>query len=233
MIDTAGQAPFVALAEDARVLHTVGPMETRRLSEELTVAIRRCFEAVGLPVARCGGAVVTVGPGSFTGVRAGLAALTGLAAPTGWSVLGVDRFRLFHEAVRRVAPDAPHGVTVLIDSGRDALFALPIPAGADCPPPDTALWLAPSEIAQLLTENGHVAVGDGIDRLPSAGEDNNRAAVQAATVLAISPADRAAVLATLGMQDRGGPAGSVPLPLYLRPPDAVPAPPPRPIRGSA
>lgn len=89
-IDTATHTGSVALTDDGAVL-----AEYSLLSEE--THSRRLLQAVDYLLARTGlvwegidGLAVTIGPGSFTGIRIGLATVKGLAMATGRPVVGIS-----------------------------------------------------------------------------------------------------------------------------------------------
>lgn len=56
----------------------------------LLAAIQDLLRAAGLGLADLGSVAVTTGPGSFTGIRVGLATAQGLAAARGWRVCTAD-----------------------------------------------------------------------------------------------------------------------------------------------
>lgn len=84
-MDTA--TPYLVLGthrlEQARLLD-------RRHAEELFELLKSFLRAAGLPLARVEGVVVGQGPGSYTGVRIGVAAALGLGRALGVPVVGVD-----------------------------------------------------------------------------------------------------------------------------------------------
>jgi len=71
-IDTASPTPSVTLLARGGVWEEVLPPD-RRASEELLPAIERCLASAGAKLAECDRIAVCSGPGSFTGLRVGLA----------------------------------------------------------------------------------------------------------------------------------------------------------------
>lgn len=149
---------------------------------------------------------VTVGPGSFTGIRVGVAAMRGLGVGLGLPVWGESAFAVAAEAVD--AGGRP--LLVAIDSGRGALFVQRFDAAGalDGPPVDgpyaqsAAPWV------------GLAATGDAAARaqLAAGGFTCLEPTVDSASALALRVARLRAAGAEIG----------APLPLYIRPPDATP-----------
>ena len=81
-IDTASPDASVALAVGGRIFEEALPSE-RRASEELLPVLRRVIEAAGIELGGFDRIAVCAGPGSFTGVRVGLATAWGLSRAAG------------------------------------------------------------------------------------------------------------------------------------------------------
>jgi tRNA threonylcarbamoyladenosine biosynthesis protein TsaB len=143
--DTATDVATVALVRDGEVL---GERRSRAVSV-LADADELLREAGSLP-GDLGLLAVGVGPGSFTGVRIGLAAARGLGLALDLPVAGIS-------TLAALAAGAPGAVPV-IDARRREVFAL-VGGEPRC--------LASSE---LLVEPGHEYVGDGAVRYRSAIE---------------------------------------------------------------
>jgi tRNA threonylcarbamoyl adenosine modification protein YeaZ len=180
----------------------------RAHAERLIPMIADAMAAAGLAFTDLTRIAVTVGPGSFTGVRIGVAAARGLALATGAEAVGVGTLAVHAEAARAIAGAVP--VVVAITAGRGEIYAQRFAGdGAAETEPKLA---APPALAALITGNV-VLAGSGADALAaSAGAANHVAHHHA------SP-DVAALL-RLAEANRDWP--SPPRPLYLRPPDAKP-----------
>lgn len=116
-MDTCGAEGGVALTNlhaplQVPVRRTLPGRETQ---ERLMTAIEECLHEAKIQVRDVTLLAATSGPGSFTGVRIGLAAIKGLAEGLGIPVVAVSRLRLL--------AGAEGEVTALLDAGRGDVYA--------------------------------------------------------------------------------------------------------------
>jgi len=118
-LDTASPFPSVTLLVRREVWEETFPQD-RRASEELLPAIGRCLAAAATTLSQCERIAVCSGPGSFTGLRIGLATAWALGRAAGVSVETVSTLAALAETARgrgsaRVAAalDAGRGDVVL------------------------------------------------------------------------------------------------------------------------
>ena len=115
LIDTCGEVGSVALSEG----ETIAASETlpeRGSSSALLPAITRLLQAKGWALSKLDGIGVVAGPGSFTGVRVGLAAAKGLCEAASLPLAAVSRLAVLAEAAALV-----DGYAVL-DAGRGEYY---------------------------------------------------------------------------------------------------------------
>lgn len=113
-IDTASPSPAVALVVGDDVFEETLPSD-RRASEDLLPAIDRVLAGAGRRLADCGRLGVCAGPGSFTGLRIGIATAWGLSRVLGTPVEAVSTLEAMAEAARSFgAAD----VLCALDAGR-------------------------------------------------------------------------------------------------------------------
>jgi tRNA threonylcarbamoyladenosine biosynthesis protein TsaB len=89
-IETSTPASSVALGTDDALLAMSLQVDRRGHVRFLAKALEYCFEQVGWTPSELDAIVVDVGPGLFTGLRAGLATAQGVAAATGAQLLGLS-----------------------------------------------------------------------------------------------------------------------------------------------
>lgn len=199
-IDTCLGACAAAVLTDGQVLATRSEAMTRGHQERLAPLVQEVMAEAGVTFAELGLVGVTIGPGSFTGLRVGLAFAKGLSAALGIPVAGVGSLAALAEPVAGT-------VLAAIDARRGQLylqtFADAVPVGApDVLPLETAL----ARVAEFSAGGPPTLVGPGAPLLAQAAPG--------ARVIATEAADPAAV-ARLAQAGGGGAR-----PLYLRAPDA-------------
>lgn len=208
-IDTALEDCAVGVIDGAReilISETIG----RGHAERLMGMVAAAMEEAGLAYRDLDRIAVTVGPGSFTGLRVGIAAARGLALTTGVPAIGIGTLAVHAETARHEIGATP--VLAVLAAGRGELYGQSFAAdGAPAGPPEAA---PAATFARRLGANTLIA-GSGAPALAEILGDEARAR----TVHQRSAPDLAA-LCRLGA---AAPlTGQAPRPLYLRPPDAKP-----------
>ena len=97
VLDCCGDEAVVGVAEDGVVVWETRLGE-RRASQELIGEVRRGLDVVGWSLQELSGVAVVTGPGSFTGVRVGLAAVKGICEASGIRLRAVSRLEALLEA---------------------------------------------------------------------------------------------------------------------------------------
>ena len=225
-LDTATPATTVALALDDENLltrrHEPGAGERPGHVSELLPLALELLEEAGIGFDRLDRIAVGIGPGTFTGLRIGVATARALAHAHGLPLVGVSTLRSLAAGAAAAGADAAPAVLAVLDARRGEAFAAAWP-GAQAADPAAEPLLAPAALAPdalaaaaAALPAGAMAVGDGAVKF--------RGVLEAAGVAV--PADdsvahrvEAAVHARLaaGMEPT---APDAVLPAYLRLPDA-------------
>jgi tRNA threonylcarbamoyl adenosine modification protein YeaZ len=183
-LDTSTPRGSVALLRDDSVLAETAFTRDRsgdQLFPTITTQLSQ-HKLTGSDISRI---VVGTGPGSFTGIRAGIAAAKGLALPRNTSVVGVPSYDAIALAAADCIPKDCVEICVIGDARRDEIyFAVYNRSGRNTQPcrigsletlPDlihNPIWFISSEIEMfaddLKTLMGGFAVVDTESRFPSA-----------------------------------------------------------------
>ncbi len=115
--DTSQAACSVALVHGGAVLGSACEVMVRGHSETLMVMLERMMAEADKDFAVLDGLAVTIGPGTFTGVRTGLAAMRGLALALDKPLLGIGTLHAMAQAADMGLP-----VLVAVDARRDTYY---------------------------------------------------------------------------------------------------------------
>ncbi len=151
-IDSAGLEMGAALARNGRVMATRKTSERRGQGEILPVFLDEMLADAGATYADMTAIAIATGPGSFTGLRMGIAAAQGLSRATGCRLIGLDRFTL----VTKGCGQAPR-LAIILDSLRDELY---VRFGAEKP-----VMLTAGQILSRVLAEGWSVAGDGVAAL--------------------------------------------------------------------
>lgn len=200
-LDTCLTACSVAVLDGGRVLAYRREVMARGHQERLAPMAEAAMADAGLAFARLQRIGATVGPGSFTGLRVGVAFAKGLASALAIPAVGVG-------TLEALAAEAEGLVAAVIDARRDQLYLQVFEDGAPLMAPDVLpLGTAAARLAELAMGRRLTLVGSGAQILAGV--------VPGAAVLTPEGCD-ARHVARLAAARAAAPIR----PLYLRAPDA-------------
>ena len=213
-IDTALAACSAAVLDTAHggILASESVTMFRGHAEALMPLIARLMKASGLAFAELDRVVVTTGPGSFTGLRVGIAAARGLALATATPVVGVSTLSAY--AAPYLGVDDKTQVVAAIDARHGQVYLQVFgPGGATLLAPR----LAPlSEAAAAAAAAPARIVGSAAQAVADALPDTAPAPV-AVDARAAPDIDWVARIGAVAPE-----TNAPPKPQYLRAPDAQP-----------
>lgn len=217
--DTATPATAVAVMDTAapgalaQARHDPEPGERPGHAGQLLALAHAQLSTLGLGFGDVDRIAVGLGPGSFTGVRIGVATARALGQSSGAQLVGVSTLRALASV-----PDAP-AVLAVIDARRGEAFVGGWRGDEQVIAPAA---VTPEQLAALAAASGDrwLAVGDGALRFA--------AQLEGAGCTVPPNGSRhhnisAAAICRLSLELRPGAAIEIVIPDYLRKPDAVPA----------
>ena len=154
-LDTCLNACSVAVLDGETVLaHASEPM-ARGHQERLAPMARAVMAEAGIPFSRLQRIGATVGPGSFTGLRVGVAFAKGLGSALGLPAVGVG-------SLEALAAEANGLVAAVIDARRDQLYLQVFDDGHAVMAPDVLpIGTAAARLAELAMGRTLTLVGSG------------------------------------------------------------------------
>lgn len=200
-LDTCLNACSVAVLDGDTVLAHASEAMARGHQERLAPMAQAVMAQAGIPFSKLQRIGATVGPGSFTGLRVGVAFAKGLSSALGVPAVGVG-------SLEALAAEASGLVASVIDARRDQLYLQVFEEGQPLMAPDVLpLGVAAARLAELAMGRMLTLVGSGAPLLADAAPG--------AAVLTPEGCDARAV-ARLAAAKSPTPIR----PLYLRAPDA-------------
>ncbi len=213
-IDTSGDACAVALLDRDGVLAERRREMTRGHAEALVPMIMETIRDAGASAAGIAVVGVAVGPGSFTGIRTGIAAARGFALASGACAVGVSALEATAFAALASHPGAERTACIL-ETRRADFFCQFFRSGPAALAPPTVL--AADELRQMLRSDDLLA-GNGVERFRREGGRAIGGAAGAGTVF--GAADVALLAGRLHAAAGEKGLERTLSPLYLRPAEA-------------
>ena len=181
-------------------------------AERLIPMIGETMQMARLSFDRLERIAVTVGPGTFTGTRIGVAAARALALASNTKTVGVSSLAVMAEVARREI--AAEALAVVVDARRGEVYAQLFGAGGGLDAKSPPQLLSTQEAAQLGGAGSIVFVGSGAASVAEAARRDGRNVE--ARLLDLLPDAIALTRVAAALE-----ASDTPLvPFYLRPPDA-------------
>lgn len=219
--DTCFTALSVAVRRDGRDFTERLPLETGH-AEALMPMIARVMREAGLAFSDLDRIVVTQGPGTFTGVRTGIAAARALALATGAALIGASSLWAIAVASRSRLPHAMRSgdaLLVAMDARKGQIYAQAFDIH------DIALTepllISVAEAVALCPDRHLRVIGNATLLVVAALTDAGREHVSALDESELPGQEYAEAAALLQASSRAPCVGPL-QPLYLRPPDAKP-----------
>jgi tRNA threonylcarbamoyladenosine biosynthesis protein TsaB len=159
-LDTTSRAGSCALARDGRVLCVESSDTARQQGGQLPGALAALLDRESVDLSEIDGFGVAIGPGSFTGLRVGIATMQGLAMATGKPLVGVSAL----DALALLAGGGTFPaarVVTWIEAWRGDVFSATYEGGRALQEPVLA---HPHELLDHLGGGPSVFIGDGAAR---------------------------------------------------------------------
>ncbi len=218
-LDAATPPASVALVRGRKLLaSTTGPFGPQT-DAWILEGIDTVLDHAGVSLTHVDRIASSIGPGTFTGIRVGIATAAGLARGSGATPVGITTLEALVDAAFTASREAPGPVLAIVDARRGQLYAAL--SFADRTPAAGMVFewgpdlLTPAELIDRLGDSSPTSAGPGV-----AVYDHVMAATRPIATALLAGA--VARLAAAAGDDQVTPLE----PFYIRPVDAVPGPSP-------
>ena len=160
-IDTATACGGIGLIDDDAVVAEYAFHREETPSARLVPAIKTLLEEARIDLGGIDGMAVSLGPGSFTGLRVGLSAVKGLALATEKPVAGVPTL----DALAAQLPPTTSQICPLVDARKGEVYTALYKQGGNGKVEQLTPYqvLSPSRLLEELSLQETVFVGDGVE----------------------------------------------------------------------
>jgi tRNA threonylcarbamoyladenosine biosynthesis protein TsaB len=218
-LDTTTRAGSVAVLRDGEPVSEISGDPTVTHGQRLPADLGRALERAGVDLDEVGLLAVVAGPGSFTGLRVGIAAIQGLAFSRGLAVVPVSALEAIGRHTFRRTGDAGL-VAPWIDAQRGEVFAILYDGNVDRPLVSASSAQPQATLdswADALGSRPVAFAGDGAVRYKDAIA---RTLGSRAAVLEPAPALAAEAARIAACHPERAVAPHAIVPIYVRRPDA-------------
>jgi tRNA threonylcarbamoyladenosine biosynthesis protein TsaB len=169
IIDTALEEAIVALGKDGKIIGELTNKETHSHASFIQVAIANVLEAQQIAMTELDAIVVTLGPGSYTGLRVGLATAKGIAYALEKPLIGLSTLNALAAAAVQVSPttiEVSTQIFSMIDARRMEVFGAIYDTSLKPILPEQAMVLDQTKWNSLIPQpticigNGHLKTKD-------------------------------------------------------------------------
>lgn len=159
-VDTASRSCSVAVRVGDLLAAEMAVVSERTHSVHLMRMIRETLSMANLSLAALNGLAVSIGPGSFTGLRIGISTVQGLALAGGKPCVGVSSL----EVLAAACLPGPRGILALMDARKGEVYAGHYRESAGCLERLAPERVLPIEALLHAVDSPHLFVGDGAQR---------------------------------------------------------------------
>lgn len=158
-IETSSRQLAVAVTEGTKPKASYELLGKYPHSVELSSAVSRVLREADTTLEQCEAIIIDIGPGSFTGLRIGLAFAKALAFPSKKPLLGVSSFDVLAAGL----PYVPQQVCVILDARQKNVYAANFRLQGDNPVRQSDYVLGPiGEALTVIPTDSVIFIGDGV-----------------------------------------------------------------------
>lgn len=163
LIETSTELCSTALARDGKIISYRESTGSREHASLTAVFIKEMLDEAGLTMADCSAVCVSMGPGSYTGLRVGVSTAKGLCFGAGKPLLAVGTLdTLVWQAIsEKLLPDVCINIIPMIDARRMEVYTAVFSADGNQTSETESMILDGGSFADVLDQGPALFIGDG------------------------------------------------------------------------
>ena len=174
-IDTAGEKAMVAISQNGVLLAIQENEVFQTHASFLQVAIEALVAKTAVPLNTMDAIAVTMGPGSYTGLRVGLSSAKGIAYALNKPIIGLSTLALLAKAASRLPwfADKKEQVQIfaMIDAKRMEVFGAIYDSKLNISLPEQALEIDADYLSGLIANHPTICIGSAATKAKALLED--------------------------------------------------------------
>ncbi|MBX2888582.1 MAG: tRNA (adenosine(37)-N6)-threonylcarbamoyltransferase complex dimerization subunit type 1 TsaB [Ferruginibacter sp.] len=164
LIDTTTETALVALANEGKIIAQKNNSQQKNHAAFIHPAIQELLNQNNIQINQLRGVLVTEGPGSYTGIRVGLASAKGICLALNLPLMMVNRLYAMALASKQAHPLDIGFYIPMIDARRLEVFYAVFNASLTEITPPSHLILSENSFSNLLENNPVVFTGSGCEK---------------------------------------------------------------------
>lgn len=172
-IDTTGEEAFIGLSFDNKIIAEVKNTETQNHAGFVQTTIQAICKDHAFDLSQLDGIVVTLGPGSYTGMRVGLASAKGIAYALDKPLIGLSSLALLAKAGKKQITNTgvSYKLFCMIDARRMEVFGAIYDQDENALTSEEAIILNKDYLLDLSKESTLYCIGSGAAKASQLVED--------------------------------------------------------------
>lgn len=173
LIYTATAHASVCMGKDGAVIACLETTDQKSHASFIQPAIETLCKQTGIGLNSIDAVAISIGPGSYTGLRVGMATAKGIAYAIGKPLIGINTLQIIAAAAKHKYANQHSAICTLLDARRMEVFTGIYAHNLEPLTPSTALILDPLSFKNELNKELILFVGDGAEKFKAICEHSN------------------------------------------------------------
>lgn len=173
LIYTATAQASVCIVKDGEVLGCSETADQKSHASFIQPAIESLCKQTSIPLSSIDAISISMGPGSYTGLRVGMATAKGIAYAMGKPLIGINTLQIMAAAAKLKYPNHNSAICALLDARRMEVFTGIYTHSLVPTTPSTVLILDVQSFENELANAAILFVGDGAEKFKAICNHSN------------------------------------------------------------